>query len=273
MPALQNVEEWEEREDEEEIMSIIEREEREKQKEMDMQEREDRILRERREEEESSEDEAEPDIRRQITDEREPITMEGNRGMLLGEPIVSPNYVYKWAKDNITTRWSNRLGVAAQRGDDDGVLVLKSTYNTAWNYFKARELGDTILNTWRDRIERIERLSTAPNNMSVLYGDIPPSEVDNRLLMAVETPVGPVGMLDTRTIGILNRRTIVSKKRTKNLFDMTGLWKKIVLRKFDEDSVFSDQNVPPSDSSAAGDDSDGSDIDPQVFIDMVMGTS
>ncbi|KAG7439863.1 uncharacterized protein BT62DRAFT_1013412 [Guyanagaster necrorhizus] len=91
MPALRNVEEWEEREDEEEIMSIIEREEREKQKEMDMQEREDHILRERREEEESSEDEAEPDIRRQITDEREPITMEGNRGMLLGEPIVSPN--------------------------------------------------------------------------------------------------------------------------------------------------------------------------------------
>ncbi|KAG7439099.1 uncharacterized protein BT62DRAFT_924922 [Guyanagaster necrorhizus] len=90
MPALWNVEEWGDREDEEEIMAIIEREEREKQKEMDMQEREDRILRERREEEESSEDEAEPDIRRQITDEREPITMEGNRGMLLGEPIVSP---------------------------------------------------------------------------------------------------------------------------------------------------------------------------------------
>ncbi|KAG7440711.1 uncharacterized protein BT62DRAFT_923889 [Guyanagaster necrorhizus] len=91
MPALWNIEEWGEREDEEEIMAIIEREEREKQKEMDMQEREDRILQERREEEESSEDEVEPDIRRQITDERKPITMEGNRGMLLGEPIVSPN--------------------------------------------------------------------------------------------------------------------------------------------------------------------------------------
>ncbi|KAG7439378.1 uncharacterized protein BT62DRAFT_924773, partial [Guyanagaster necrorhizus] len=91
MPALRNVEEWGDREDEEEIMSIIEREEREKQKEMDTQEREDRILREHREEEESLEDEVEPDIRRQITDEREPITMEGNRGMLLGEPIVSPS--------------------------------------------------------------------------------------------------------------------------------------------------------------------------------------
>ncbi|KAG7443833.1 uncharacterized protein BT62DRAFT_921501 [Guyanagaster necrorhizus] len=88
--STQNVEEWGDREDKEEIMAIIEREEREKQKEMDMQEREDHILQERREEEESSEDEAEPDIRRQITDEREPITMEGNRGMLLGEPIVSP---------------------------------------------------------------------------------------------------------------------------------------------------------------------------------------
>jgi hypothetical protein len=34
-------------------------------------------------------------------------------------------------------------------------------------------------------------------------------------------------------IGILNRRMIVSRKRTRNLFDMTSLWKKTVLAAMD----------------------------------------
>lgn len=39
---------------------------------------------------------------------------------------------------------------------------------------------------------------------------------------------------DLRKTDILNRRLITSRKRTRNLFDLTSLWKKMVLETLDE---------------------------------------
>jgi hypothetical protein len=39
---------------------------------------------------------------------------------------------------------------------------------------------------------------------------------------------------DIRKTDILNRRMITSRKRTKNLFDFTSLWKKMVIQGMDE---------------------------------------
>ncbi len=116
---------------------------------------------------------------------------------------------------------SKASGDTSKAGEDDGVLVLKSQYNTAWDYFSARELGDRIMNTWRTRIDQIERLGTAPLNDTVLFGQLPPDRVPSDLTLEVTTPGGPEGLPDIRKIGILNRRMIVSKKRTRNLFDLT----------------------------------------------------
>jgi hypothetical protein len=55
--------------------------------------------------------------------------------------------VYKWAQENISVRWSQRF---SNRRENTDVLVLKSVYKTAWNYFNAKELGDTIFNYWRE---------------------------------------------------------------------------------------------------------------------------
>ena len=45
--------------------------------------------------------------------------------------------VFHWLKDNITEQWTKRLNSA--QVDKPEVLVLKSKFNTAWNYFNATE--------------------------------------------------------------------------------------------------------------------------------------
>jgi hypothetical protein len=139
--------------------------------------------------------------------------------------------VYKWLKDNITERWEKRLNEV--RPEPRELLVLKSYYNTTWNYFNAKELGDTVLGYWRTWLEKAER-----NEFSIRYpkfsgdlGDI--AECRPRFTTEVRTSEGPKEIPDIRKIGILNRRMIVSRKRTRNLFDMTSLWKKTVLAKMD----------------------------------------
>ena len=58
-----------------------------------------------------------------------------------------------WTSKYFEERWQKRH---APKKDDDnedarqGVLVLKSHYNLAWNYLKAKELGDTMLGYWRE---------------------------------------------------------------------------------------------------------------------------
>ena len=58
--------------------------------------------------------------------------------------------VMKWTKDNFRVCWEKCLSVSsnAEREHSD-ILVLKSEFNTAWNYFSAHELGDVILGYWR----------------------------------------------------------------------------------------------------------------------------
>ena len=46
-------------------------------------------------------------------------------------------------------------------------------------------------------------------------------------------PKGPLPD-DLRKTSILNRRLLVSKKRTRNLFDLASLWKRTVLSTLDE---------------------------------------
>lgn len=177
--------------------------------------------------------------------------------------------VHKWMKENFTERWSQRLRVTPNKaGEDDGVLVLKSQYNTAWDYFSARELGDRIMNTWRTRIDQIERLGTAPLNDTVLFGQLPPDRVPSDLTLEVTTPGGPEGLPDIRKIGILNRRMIVSKKRTRNLFDLTNLWKRTVLLRLDADVLDPDNQLSDSEESVASDSSHRMDMDPNILVQM-----
>jgi hypothetical protein len=144
-------------------------------------------------------------------------------------------------KDNIAERWKNRLGTTRRNDDTEGVLVLKSTYNTAWNYFSAKQLGDAVIGTWRQEIflatedpalhsleksERDRYVFPSGNLMGL-------TSVSPELETEFWTAEGPKRMPDITKLGFLDRRMIVSRKRTKNLFDLTSLWKKTVLQKMD----------------------------------------
>ena len=175
--------------------------------------------------------------------------------------------VYKWLSDNIRERWNKRLSVTTERPADE-VLVLKSVYNTAWNYFSARELGETVLGYWRDYITRA---GSSDYNVkfpmfSASHGGL--DGVASDLCSEIETRDGRHLMPDVTKIDILNRRLITSRKRTRNLFDLTSLWKKTVLSRVEHDaleSVIPSSNPHDVSSSDSSDDSDGLE---HMFLDL-----
>ena len=63
---------------------------------------------------------------------------------------------------------------------------------------------------------------------------------------------------------------ITSRKRTRNLFDLTSLWKKTVLSRIEDDALTQDiPNANPYESSDS-DSSKGSDDLDRVFLDMAL---
>lgn len=152
--------------------------------------------------------------------------------------------VRKWLSDNMSERWKKRLDTSNQSKDDtEGVFILKTTYNTAWNYFSAKQLGDSVIGTWKREVflsTLDPNLNSLDNKERIAY--LHPSaswaglsSVSPDFLTDFWTADGPRPMPDISKLGFLNNRFIVSRKRTKNLFDLTSLWKKTVLQKMEED--------------------------------------
>ncbi|KAL7283876.1 hypothetical protein ACG7TL_001146 [Trametes sanguinea] len=144
--------------------------------------------------------------------------------------------------------------------------ILKSTYNTAWNYFSAKELGDEILGYWRSWYERADRgENTAYTNVewprpSLDWGSI--DDVDASVLTSVPDTVGDwVAIPDVRKIGMLNRRVIISRKRGRNMFDLTNLWKKLVIENLGEKVEYDSAAINPvadkPDTTTGGDVTNG----------------
>jgi len=145
--------------------------------------------------------------------------------------------VLKWMKDNFKVRWEKRISVSSNaEHEHNDVLVLKSSFNTAWNYFSAHELGDVVLGYWRTWC--IQAAENHFNSNEGFYrfdssiGDL--ELVDPELCSEYHSSDGPVMMPDIRKLDILNRRFIVSRKRTRNIFDLTSLWKKAAIQRFEE---------------------------------------
>ena len=122
--------------------------------------------------------------------------------------------VSHWLKDNITERWNKRLSVV--KVDKPEVLVLKSKFNTAWNYFNATELGNNILGYWREWIEHADKHQFDAEFpwFKETLGDVDPRS--EHMLFIDEGPIGSF-VPDIRKINILNRRMLVSRKRTRKI--------------------------------------------------------
>jgi hypothetical protein len=144
--------------------------------------------------------------------------------------------------------------------------VLKSEFNTAWNYFSAKELGDTVLGFWRGWLAAAES-NTYNIRYPVFSGETGDLEaVSDSRCVVVETPTGPRPIPDVRTIGFANRRMIVSRKRTRNLFDLTSLWKKTVITRLERDILEPEENL---DSESDSSSSDSSRIDPSYIFQVI----
>lgn len=145
------------------------------------------------------------------------------------------NVIRAWLKNNITKRWKSRLNVTEVR-EAPKILVLKTEFNTAWNYFNASELQARIFEYWRTWLDKADRLGF--DNVFIdprRVGNI--DEVSSSavsLLCHELMNQRNVLVPDLRKLDILERKIITSRKRTRNLFDLASLWKKTVLETMDE---------------------------------------
>jgi hypothetical protein len=125
--------------------------------------------------------------------------------------------VHKWLYSNLSKRWEQRLSTGpntAQRTEAADILVLKTQYNIAWNYFNAHQLGDVIMNYWRNWLERADT-----GNFDEEYPA--PDSRDTKVRAGLDW--------DLRQTNFMNSRVILSRKRTRNFLDASNLWKKSVL--------------------------------------------
>jgi len=135
--------------------------------------------------------------------------------------------VHKWLYSNITKRWNDRLTDKPVTESTD-VLVLKTQYNLAWDYFNAHQLGDVIFGYWREWLERADA-----GNFNLTFP--PPDPEDWRAPRTRGD--GAVDTWDMRKTSLFNSRIILSRKRTRNFMDLSNLWKKTVLENLEEQAL------------------------------------
>jgi hypothetical protein len=171
-----------------------------------------------------------------------------------GYPEVT---VMSWLRSHYKERWEKRLFVSQQgeKSANTNVLVLKTEFNTAWNYFSASELGDTILKYWREWLERCERREFSlefprPSDTDFAYATSVQPGLSLTHTSVTESDNGDGQYIaDVRKLSVSSSRMITSRKRTRNLLDLTNLWKRVVLESIDEQAAvepvvsISDNNV------------------------------
>jgi hypothetical protein len=152
--------------------------------------------------------------------------------------------VQKWLRNSAQDRWIKKH--TARERDSTSVLVLKSEYNLAWNYFSARELGETVIGYWRQWLQKADLREFGPGFPAPPAALTRETDVGYRLDVSWEDENGNLfGYPDLRKYmpNMLESRVIVSKKRTRNLLDLANTWKTTVLAQLEE-QVLEEVNEP-----------------------------
>jgi hypothetical protein len=152
--------------------------------------------------------------------------------------------VQKWLRTSAQERWTKKY--TARSRDSTNVLVLKSEYNLAWNYFSARELGDTVIGYWRTWLNKADLREFSPGFPAPPVATTQETAVGYRLDVSWEDENGNLfGFPDLRLYepNVLDARFLVSKTRTRNILDLTNLWKTTVLANLEE-QVLEEINEP-----------------------------
>jgi hypothetical protein len=140
-------------------------------------------------------------------------------------------------RENIAERWKNRLLETTSKSEPEDVLVLKSFYNSAWNYFSAQKLHDIVSdqwNRWLKAAEKGKKIHDAPPRLFAV-GEV--THTPEHLTVLVSDSVEQYELPDIRKTDIMSRCWLVSQKRNKNLFDLASTWKQSVIAKREMDST------------------------------------
>ncbi|KAF7771867.1 hypothetical protein Agabi119p4_6178 [Agaricus bisporus var. burnettii] len=155
-----------------------------------------------------------------------------------------PMLIAAWLRDNYRARWDARLREFSPLRAD--VLVLKSEYNISWDWFNVQQLSEQVKSGWMSALRalaygaKVTDLGLSPAVLSTR----PKMSLIPELKRLETSPLRDVhfdwigtglhgAFLRLDTLGLLDRRFIVSKKRTKQLYDLTSMWRKTVLERRD----------------------------------------
>jgi hypothetical protein len=154
-----------------------------------------------------------------------------------------------WSKQYAHKKWETRLSQAIV--NEDPVLVVKTEFNTAWNWFDINILKDTImtsLNHWKydfisgkygnvnspvhpdqwDAWLELDRLDFAGIAGSL---GLPRESVMDRLIHTVgEVEPRSAAIIDLGSYIMGNARWLLSRKRTQNFADIASLWRQSLLK-------------------------------------------
>ena len=170
----------------------------------------------------------------------------------------SDGLISKWLGEHKSDKWQKRhSSVRADEGDIPSFAVLKSEFNPVLNYFKAKELSDTIITSWRESMEAWSRalipdaynVKDFDEDKSILHSDcnlaMDLSEDVTTLHGATDPALPSTGRRIpdvTKLNSLMKAKWLVSRKRTTNLFDLSNKWKHDVLTRMNED-ILNDLNV------------------------------
>jgi hypothetical protein len=114
-------------------------------------------------------------------------------------------------------------------------MVLKSEFNPVWDSFPIRELEEIIKNCWSQidtsQLRKRKRPSRANpmRNVRANRGEIAgASSQSSSGVLERETEVVDAETIDNFN-NLISRRLFVSKKRTRNMFDIINTWKKALI--------------------------------------------
>ena len=151
-----------------------------------------------------------------------------------------------WIREKIQERWENRHSTKSE--GHDAILVLKSQFNTAWEFLNVTTLGDTILGYMRSWLYRAERMEFSPEFPPEPVGYETDCDPMSRFSMETVRADGTRYYVpDLRRTDILDRRVLVSRKRTQQLSDIVSLWKKIVLEQHGDKETGETDTIHPLD--------------------------
>ena len=157
-----------------------------------------------------------------------------------------PMLIASWLRENYSARWDARFSNIERTKAD--VLVLKSEYNVSWDFFNVQLLAERMKTRWMETLRTLS-FGNRPADLHPGIAEIRPRLVRSSLIQSADRGqrlrfandwVGE-GLYDQYLrldkLGLLDRRVLVAKKRTRQLIDLTALWRRVVLENRDHQVV------------------------------------